>query len=802
MAVRLGEAVVYLLGDRTGIEKDLEQTEKKTTGWAKGLAGGVSKFLGGALVAGAATAGAAIVGVGSAAFAAGMSMDGALDAIRISTGATGEELDGLEEDFKAVFAEVPASAETTSEVISELNRRLGLTGEELQDLAAPMLRMTDMLGGDAAQNAALFSRVMGDWGVANEDAAATLDKMFVASQETGAGVDGLMQKVVQFGSPLRLMGFSLDESVALFAKWEKEGVNAELAMSSLRIAAGKFAREGKPLQESLWATIEAIQKSEDESAALAMGMDVFGARAGPDMVAAIREGRFSIEDLTAAMEDADGAIMGAAEATDDFPQKLAVLKNKATEALAPVGLAIMDVAGSLIDTLGPSLTAAAEWLGENLPGAIDALMGWWSGTLQPALETVAGYVAENLVPALMAVASWLGEHVPAAMEALSGFWNETLSPALEAIWGFIQENLTPILVGLAAALLAVVVPAFVAWAGAALSAAAATVAAMAPVLLPIAAIGAAVALLTKAWQDDWLGIRTTLTQFWEETGRPIFEALRKWLQETLTQAIAVLKQFWEEKLLPALQAVWAFIQDYVFPIFAVLWAWLAENIPAAVQTAADFWNNTLKPAFELVWGFLEQYVFPTFATVWAWLQEKIPAAVQTAAKFWNETLKPAFEAVWGFLENSVFGTFSTLWSWLQEKIPEAVQTVNDAFEGMKTKVEAVKGVIDTLKDAASGLYNWLKDHVFNFKVNLPKLPDWAIPGSPTPFELGLRGIAEAMTELGRVELPALGALAAGVTGTTQTTTIQHIYQISNWSPQPESRGDLERLIRALELGHA
>lgn len=339
MGTKLGEAVVYLLGDQKGIEGALKDTEKKTTSWAGNLAGGVSKFLGGALVAGVAAAGAAIVGVGALAFSAGMTMDGAMDAIRISTGKTGEELKGLQQDFRAVFTSVPTDADTASAVIGELNRRLGLTGETLQDLAAPMIRMSDMLGGDAPTNAALFARVMGDWGIANEDAAATLDKVFVAGQQTGVGVESLMQKVVQFGSPLRLMGFTLDDSIALFAKWEKEGVNSELVMGSLRIAAGKFAKEGQPLRESLLATFDSIQNNTDASAALAAGMEVFGARAGPDMVAAIREGRFSIDELAAAMEGSEGAILGAAAATDDFPQKLEVLRNKATVALAPVGLA-------------------------------------------------------------------------------------------------------------------------------------------------------------------------------------------------------------------------------------------------------------------------------------------------------------------------------------------------------------------------------------------------------------------------------------------------------------------------------
>jgi hypothetical protein len=49
--------------------------------------------------------------------------------------------------------------------------------------------------------------------------------------------------------------------------------------------------------------------------------------------------------------------------------------------------------------------------------------------------------------------------------------------------------------------------------------------ALAPIVIPIVAIGAAVALLVKAWDSDWGGIRTTLTNFWEDTAKPIFEGV-------------------------------------------------------------------------------------------------------------------------------------------------------------------------------------------------------------------------------------------------------------------------------------
>lgn len=369
----LGEAQVNIRADMSKLPGDLNKAKGSVTS----ILGSAGKLAGKAVVAGVAALGAAVVGVGAMAFASGMQMDEAYDTIIVKTGATGQALEGLKGDFAAVFKSVPTDAATASEALSLLYDRTGLTGQGLQDMTKQLLEMSRLTKGDATTNGELFTRMLGDWGIKTEDASSAMDMLFVAGQKSGVGVDSLMQSVVQFGAPLRLMGFSIKQSVAMFAKWEKEGVNSELVMGSLRIAAGKFAKEGKPLQESLMDTFAAIQNNVSATDALALGMAVFGARAGPDMVAAIREGRFSIEEFTAALDTADGAILETAKNTMDFPEKLAMVKNQLAVALAPAGLTLMDAIttslGNLqpvLDKLGPFIDTVVAPAMERLAGAI------------------------------------------------------------------------------------------------------------------------------------------------------------------------------------------------------------------------------------------------------------------------------------------------------------------------------------------------------------------------------------------------------------------------------------------------
>lgn len=256
--------------------------------------GGGLGGLGGIATVAFAAVGAAAIGAGVALFKLGADFDDAYDSIRISTGKTGEALEGLKGDMKAVMTDIPTDMKNASTAIGDLNTRLGLTGEPLQAMSKQFLELSRITKTDVSENVRLMTRVFGDWGVSAGDQTITMDKMFRATQVTGIGLGELQAKVVQFGAPLRAMGFSLDESVAMLGKWEKEGVNSELVLGSLRIAMGQFAKDGIPMRKGLEDTVAQIQKLGPSAKATALAMETFGARAGPDMAAAILEGRLPI----------------------------------------------------------------------------------------------------------------------------------------------------------------------------------------------------------------------------------------------------------------------------------------------------------------------------------------------------------------------------------------------------------------------------------------------------------------------------------------------------------------------------
>jgi hypothetical protein len=314
--------------------------------------------------------GVAIVGMGVAAgaglIAVGDTMDEVFDTIRVGTGATGPQLAGLEQSFKNVAGTVSADLTETGSVLADFNTMAGATGTDLEALTRTFLNLEKITGEDLdVEN---VTRLFGDWGVATKDQASTMDDLFRVSQTTGIGIGDLSTKVVQFGAPLRNMGFTLDESVALFGKWQKEGVNTETVMAGLRKASGTWAKEGLDLPDTLQKTIKAIKGAGSEAEAQQIALENFGAKAGPDMAAAILEGRFEIDELMATLGGNTDTINGLADETDDWKEKLAKLKNEGLVAIEPIASAVFDLLGRGV----PILKSVGQWMSANT-GTVKAL---------------------------------------------------------------------------------------------------------------------------------------------------------------------------------------------------------------------------------------------------------------------------------------------------------------------------------------------------------------------------------------------------------------------------------------------
>ena len=305
-----------------------------------------------------------LVAMGAAATKAALDIDDAMDAIASGTGATGRALKSLQDDWKKLAGSVTQGFDVSAKVLADYNTRLGLTGKSLTDISQKALDAARLLGEDVSNVVSQSAKAMRDWAVPAEEMGKFMDVLFKASQSTGIGMGTLSTQLYKYGAALRGMGFDLESSIALLAQFEQQGVNTERIMGSLSMGLGRMAREGiTDAGEAFRLLVEEIKNAENTTEATRLAIEVFGSRAGPDMALAIREGRFSVEQLIATLRDAEGAIQQTTKATDGFAEQWARTKNRVMLAIEPLGKEILNIAESVMPKVENSIASAATAIG-------------------------------------------------------------------------------------------------------------------------------------------------------------------------------------------------------------------------------------------------------------------------------------------------------------------------------------------------------------------------------------------------------------------------------------------------------
>ena len=232
--------------------------------------------------------------------------------------------------------------ESIGQVVADVNTRLGLTGRPLESVTRKFLVLSRVTGQDVTSMLTEVSKAANDAGIKSGEMGGFLDKLLVASQKTGASISSLSSDMYRYGSPLRQLGFGVDQTIATLGSFDKAGVNTKLVMGSLRIALGKMAKEGvKDLPAALAKGVASIKNAKTGGEAAAKALELFGARAGPDMAAAIREGRFEVADLVKQLQGSSGAVERTGKATQTFSGKMKILRNQATLVGEGFGLIIL-----------------------------------------------------------------------------------------------------------------------------------------------------------------------------------------------------------------------------------------------------------------------------------------------------------------------------------------------------------------------------------------------------------------------------------------------------------------------------
>jgi phage-related protein len=214
-------------------------------------------------------------------------------------------------------------------------------------------------------------------------------------------------------------------------------------------------------------------------------------------------------------------------------------------------------------------------------------------------------------------------------------------------------------------------------------------------------------ILTAAWDLLYTSVIQPKVEAIETFITGIWEAIKLAIEAAMAQVQTVLTTAWDAIKLAAttvLDALLAYIRDTIF-----------EPIRAAVEASINAARDLFGAAVQAVSDAAHRVMDPLVS----WWNETIWGPIKTAVETASTAVSTAFETAVGAVKTTVDTVMSgahAAWMTMWGAIETAARSPADALKTVTDAVEKLKDV----------------------------MPEWLIPHSPTPFEQGIRGIADAV----------------------------------------------------------
>lgn len=294
----------------------------------------------------------AIVGIGAMINEVGEQFNKARAVLVKGTGATGEAFKELEEDVRQSLRNgVGDDVAVIAETIANLNTRFAVSGETAQELTDKFSQFAGVTGQETAGSVNAVADVMAKWNIELDDAGGLLDQLAMTGQATGVSVQKLTGLLSSSQTTLSAFGMSATESMSFLGTLEKNGVQAESALSGLKIALAKFSAEGVDARAGLEGFKEALAGAGSETERLNIASEYFGGKNAPEMVKIFGEASAGADDFARALETAGGNVSTIDAMSKTASDALGDLKNMLLGNLAGMGGGFNDMIRSLLQAV-------------------------------------------------------------------------------------------------------------------------------------------------------------------------------------------------------------------------------------------------------------------------------------------------------------------------------------------------------------------------------------------------------------------------------------------------------------------
>lgn len=390
----------------------------------------------------------AAAAAGVAAFSA---VDEGVDTIVTATGASGEALDGLVASYETIATSIPEELGDVASAVGEVNTRFHTTGEELEGQTTLFLQFAKITGGDVVSSVDSADKVLKTFGKTSDDASGLLGMVAKAAQDTGINAQGLLDDVLANSATFKELNFSLEESVNFMALLDENGVESGTALAGLKKAVVNLTDAGMSESEALQTVIDKIKNAGSETEALTIAQETFGTKGAAEMATAIREGRLSLDDLSASMADYSTVVTDTYNNTMDGVDGATTAANAAKIAMSTLGETISDMLAPIFQHLTQLLIDAKARFDTLDDGQKQAIVtiGLIVAAIGPALVII-GKVITAVGTITTGVGSLVGFVGGTVVPLITG----TVMPALSGLWALMLANPISIVIAAIAAIVA------------------------------------------------------------------------------------------------------------------------------------------------------------------------------------------------------------------------------------------------------------------------------------------------------------------------------------------------------------
>ena len=760
MAVDVGSAVGYLDLDISGFLAGLRSAQSEADTASKNIATKIGNNLssaGKSLTSAGSTLTKSvtvpIVGAGTAVVKLSSDFESAMSKVSAISGATGSDLDALNQKAQEMGAKTKFSATESAEAFTYMAMAGWKTEDMLQGIDGIMaLAAADGL--DLATTSDIVTDALTAFGLSASDSGHFADVLAKAASNANTNVT-LLGESFKYAAPVAgALGYSAEDTAIALGLMANAGIKGSQGGTALRSSLSRLIKptdDAAALMEkyglsmtnadgsmkSLGQVMDMLRNNmgdltEAEQAQAAATL--FGQEAMSGMLSIINASDKDYEKLTSAIYDADGAAQEMADTMlDNLGGQLTLLKS------ALEGLAIQ-----FGEILLPYIKQFVTWL-QNLtqklqnltPEQKEQIVKWAAvaASIGPVLLVVG-----KLVTGIGGLITTLGK-IPGAVSSISGGMTKLVT-------GFknIGEGITLAKAG------------FPGMAAQASKLGAAIGGITAPVAAVIAIIAALVAAFATLWKTNE-EFRNKMTSIWNE----IKEAVGGFCDGIVERINSLGFDF--QNITEVLWSIWKGFCDLLAPVFTGVFQYIADTIGVVLDVILGIFDvfisvfkgdwegawEAVKGIFMSVWNYIKDWFTNILNTIGGVLDAVCGWFGTTWENTWN-SIKQFFIDIW----NGIVNFFSNVISSIKMAVSNFITTIVNFFAQLPTNIanfitnaynSVVTWVSNMIAKAREMGQNFL-NAVVEFFTNLPYKVGYFIGNTLTNVVLWASNMVTKAREMG------------------------------------------------------